>query len=52
MTYLSNFFRGSPMTAFHAIMTIESDLNTCILRIKLTDGLLFNHGTRYDIDFT
>ena len=28
------------------------DVNTCILKIKLTEGLLFNHGTRYDIDFT
>ncbi|MBD5476253.1 MAG: pyridoxamine 5'-phosphate oxidase family protein [Lachnospiraceae bacterium] len=28
------------------------DENTCILRIQLTDGILFSHGTRYDIDFT
>ncbi|MCM1025922.1 MAG: pyridoxamine 5'-phosphate oxidase family protein [Roseburia sp.] len=28
------------------------DVNTCILRIRLTDGVLFSHGTRYDIDFT
>ena len=28
-----------------------SDTNTCILCIKLTDGVLFSHGTRYDIDF-
>ena len=28
------------------------DVNTCILKIKLTEGRLFNHGTRYDIDFT
>lgn len=27
------------------------DLNTCILCIKLTDGMLFSHGTRYEIDF-
>lgn len=27
------------------------DENTCILRIELTDGILFSHGTRYDIDF-
>lgn len=27
------------------------DENTCILCIQLTDGLLFSHGTRYDIDF-
>jgi general stress protein 26 len=32
--------------------TDESDPNTCILQIKLTDGLLYNHGMRYDIDFT
>jgi general stress protein 26 len=32
--------------------TDESDPNTCILQIKLTDGLLFNKGTRYEIDFT
>ena len=29
-----------------------SDVNTCILCIKLTDGVLFSHGTRYDINFT
>ena len=29
-----------------------SDENTIILRIKLTDGVLFYHGTRYDIDFS
>lgn len=29
-----------------------SDENTCILCIRLTDGLLFSHGTRYEIDFT
>ena len=32
--------------------TNEADPNTIILRMKLTDGVLFNHGTRYDIDFT
>lgn len=31
--------------------TNESDSNTIILRIRLTDGVLFNQGTRYDIDF-
>ena len=31
--------------------TDESDLNTIILRIRLTDAVLFSHGTRYDIDF-
>lgn len=28
------------------------DENTCILRIELTDGVLFSEGNRYDIDFT
>ncbi len=28
-----------------------SDENTCILCIRLTDGILFSHGTRYEIDF-
>lgn len=32
--------------------TNESDPNTIILRIRLTEGVLFHHGTRYDIDFT
>lgn len=31
--------------------TNEDDPNTCVLRIRLTDGVLFNNGTRYDIDF-
>jgi len=25
------------------------DVNTCILRIELTQGVLFSHGTRYEI---
>lgn len=29
-----------------------SNENTHILCLKLTDGVLFSHGTRYDIDFT
>lgn len=29
-----------------------ADENTCILRIRLTDGVLFSQGVRYDIDFT
>ncbi len=29
----------------------EDDTNTCILRIRLTDGVLFSHGARYDLDF-
>ena len=31
--------------------TNEDDPNTCLLRIRLTDGVLFHHGTRSDIDF-
>lgn len=29
----------------------EEDPNTCILRVKLTDGVLMSHGTRYQMDF-
>ena len=32
--------------------TNESDPNTCVLRINLTDGVLLSHGERFDIDFT
>ncbi|MBE5947722.1 MAG: pyridoxamine 5'-phosphate oxidase family protein [Lachnospiraceae bacterium] len=28
------------------------DENTCILCVKLVDGVLLSHGTRYEIDFT
>jgi hypothetical protein len=28
------------------------DKNTCILCIKLTSGILFSNGTRYEVDFT
>jgi len=31
--------------------TNEADPNTIILRIRLTDGVLFHHGDRYDIKF-
>ncbi|MDR0936131.1 MAG: pyridoxamine 5'-phosphate oxidase family protein [Oscillospiraceae bacterium] len=29
----------------------ENDPNTCILRVRLTDAVLFSHGTKYEIDF-
>lgn len=29
----------------------EADPDTVLLRIRLTDGVLFRHGTRYDIEF-
>ena len=32
--------------------TNEQDPDTIILRVRLTDGILLSHGTRYDIDFT
>ena len=31
--------------------TNEADPNTCLLKISLTDGVLYSNGTRYDIDF-
>ena len=31
--------------------TNEADPNTCLLEIKLTDGVLFSNGIRYEIDF-
>ena len=32
--------------------TNEEDPNTCLLRVRMTEGVLYYHGTRYDIDFT
>jgi len=29
----------------------ESDINTCILRIRLTDGVLFSEGKKFNINF-
>lgn len=29
----------------------ERDPNTIILRIRLTDAVLYSHGTRYNINF-
>ena len=31
--------------------TNDSDPDTIILRVRLTDGVLMDHGTRYEIDF-
>ena len=31
--------------------TNEADTNTCLLKIRLTDGVLFSGGIRYDIEF-
>lgn len=48
--------RNSPSEAFASWYDNghinEEDPNTCILCIKLTDGILFSHGKRYEIDFT
>ena len=32
--------------------TNEADVNTVILRIRMTDGILLHHGSRFEIDFT
>jgi hypothetical protein len=32
--------------------TNESDKNTVLLRIRLTDGILLHHGERFDITFS
>ena len=29
----------------------ENDRNTCLLCVRLTDGVLFSEGARYEIDF-
>jgi len=29
----------------------ESDPNTCVLRIRLTNGILYDNGQKYDVDF-
>ncbi len=47
------------MSKLHAVFaewydnghTNEEDKNTCLLKIKLTDAVLFHHGTRFDIEF-
>ena len=31
--------------------TNENDPNTCLLRVRLTDGVLFHSGTKYEMDF-
>ena len=30
----------------------ENDRASRLLRVRMTDGVLFSHGTRYEIDFT
>ena len=36
---------------YHNGHTNEADPNTCPLKIRLTDSVLFSTGTRYDIEF-
>jgi len=36
---------------YHNGHTNEADPNTCLLKIRLTDGVLFADGVRYDLDF-
>lgn len=36
---------------YHSGHVNEADPNTCILRVGLTDAVLFKDGTRYAIDF-
>ncbi len=36
---------------YHNGHTNEADPNTILLRIRLTDGVLFSQGKRYDIEF-
>lgn len=36
---------------YHNGHTNEADPNTIILRLRLTNGTLFSHGTRYDLVF-
>lgn len=37
---------------YHNSHVDEADPNTCLLRVKLTDAVLWKDGTRYAIDFT
>lgn len=36
---------------YHNGHTNEADPNTCLLKIRLTDGVLFADGVRYELDF-
>lgn len=49
---LADRLRTAFSSWYHNGHTNEDDPNTIILRIRLTKGVLFHHGTRYDIDFT
>ena len=45
---IANILRQACASWYDNGHTNEDDPNTIILRIKLTDGILFSEGTRYD----
>lgn len=49
---LANKLRTAFAEWYYNGHTSEQDPNTCILRIRLTDGFLLSHGTKYEIDFS
>ena len=49
---LADMLRSAFASWYQNGHTNEADPNTCILRIRLTDGVLLSHGTKYVIDFT
>lgn len=51
-TEIAKGLRKAFASWYHNGHICEENPNTCILCIQLTDGVLFSHGTRYDIDFT
>ena len=47
--------KESPDSFYQSIINVKNnfdDVNTCILRIELTHGLLLSHVNRYEIDFS
>lgn len=49
---IMDILRGAFSAWYDNGHTNEADPNTCLLKIRLTDGVLFSDGTRYEIDFT
>ena len=47
--HLADQLRGAFAAWYHNGHINEADPNTCILRIRLTEGVLLDHGTRYEI---
>ena len=48
---LAEKLRSAFAAWYHNGHVNEADPNTCILRIRLTEGLLLSQGTRYEIRF-